>query len=100
MPRAQTPKSSSTDAAPESSAGTQTFDFEQAMNDLEAVVERLERGDVPLEEAMRSFERGMALSRACQDALTTAEQKVELLASRSDGSHVAEDFADLDDDAP
>jgi exodeoxyribonuclease VII small subunit len=58
-------------------------DFEQALAELEAVVERLEHGDLPLEQALTQFERGMALARSCQDALKQAEQKVEILLARS-----------------
>ncbi|HJS22088.1 MAG TPA: exodeoxyribonuclease VII small subunit [Steroidobacteraceae bacterium] len=54
-------------------------EFEQSMRELEAVVERLERGDLPLEEALQQFERGVALTKACQAALKAAEQKVEIL---------------------
>jgi exodeoxyribonuclease VII small subunit len=54
-------------------------DFEQSMKALEALVERLEQGDLPLEEALKQFERGVALARSCQTALKAAEQKVEIL---------------------
>ncbi|HSD54532.1 MAG TPA: exodeoxyribonuclease VII small subunit [Burkholderiales bacterium] len=62
---------------------TRTPDFEQALADLEAVVERLERGELPLEEALAQFERGIGLARSCQDALKQAEQKVEILLERT-----------------
>ncbi len=74
------------------------FDFEKAMGELEAVVERLEQGDIPLEEALASFERGVALTRACQEALATAEQKVEQLARDADGSEILAPFAGHDED--
>lgn len=69
-------------------------DFEQSMRELEALVERLEKGDLPLEEALKQFERGVALTRACQTALKAAEQKVEILmkASNSEEEPVIEDF--------
>jgi len=57
-------------------------DFEKALGELEQLVERLERGDLPLDEALRSFERGVALTRQCQEALKAAQAKVEILASR------------------
>jgi exodeoxyribonuclease VII small subunit len=77
------------------------FEFEQAMSELEAVVTRLEQGDVPLEEALKAFETGIALTRSCQHALTQAEQKVELLLARPDGSSatVPFDAPALDDEA-
>jgi exodeoxyribonuclease VII small subunit len=54
-------------------------DFEQALAELESLVQRLERGDVPLEEALKHFERGVALTRHCQACLKSAQQKVEIL---------------------
>ncbi len=57
-------------------------DFEQALTELEALTERLERGDLPLEEALKLFERGVALTRHCQSSLQAAQQKVEILLKR------------------
>jgi exodeoxyribonuclease VII small subunit len=54
-------------------------DFESSLEELEALVERLEQGDLPLEDALRSFERGVALTRQCQAVLATAQQKVDIL---------------------
>jgi exodeoxyribonuclease VII small subunit len=56
-----------------------TIDFEQALGELEAVVERLEHGELPLEEALKQFERGIELTRGCQASLKQAEQRVEIL---------------------
>jgi exodeoxyribonuclease VII small subunit len=64
-------------------------DFEQALAELESLVERLEKGDLPLEEALRTFERGVALTRHCQASLTAAQQKVEILLKRSGQSDVS-----------
>jgi exodeoxyribonuclease VII small subunit len=58
-------------------------DFEQALGELEQLVERLERGDLPLDEALKAFERGVALTRHCQSALKSAQQKVEILMKKS-----------------
>ncbi|HEX3951672.1 MAG TPA: exodeoxyribonuclease VII small subunit [Steroidobacteraceae bacterium] len=58
-------------------------DFETAMHDLEELVERLEHGDLPLEESLAAFERGVMLTRACQSALKDAEQKVEILLKKA-----------------
>jgi exodeoxyribonuclease VII small subunit len=60
-----------------------TVDFEQALGELEAVVERLEHGELPLEEALKQFERGIELARNCQSSLKQAEQKVEILLRKS-----------------
>jgi exodeoxyribonuclease VII small subunit len=58
-------------------------DFEQALGELEAVVEKLEHGELPLEDALKQFERGIELARSCQTALKQAEQKVEILLGRN-----------------
>jgi exodeoxyribonuclease VII small subunit len=68
------------------------LDFESAMRDLEELVERLEQGDLPLEESLAAFERGVMLTRTCQAALKDAEQKVEILLKKA-GEPVIEDFA-------
>jgi len=65
-----------------------TPDFEQSLDELEKLVERLERGDLPLEDALRTFERGVALTRQCQSALKSAQQKVEILLRRSGEAEV------------
>jgi exodeoxyribonuclease VII small subunit len=59
------------------------LDFEAAMRDLEELVERLEQGDLPLEESLAAFERGVMLTRSCQTALKEAEQKVEILLKKA-----------------
>jgi exodeoxyribonuclease VII small subunit len=66
-------------------------DFETAMRDLEELVERLEQGDLPLEESLAAFERGIMLTRTCQTALREAEQKVEILLKKA-GEPVIESF--------
>jgi exodeoxyribonuclease VII small subunit len=60
-----------------------TPDFERSLSELESLVERLERGDLPLEEALQTFERGVELTRHCQTSLKAAQQKVEILLKRS-----------------
>jgi exodeoxyribonuclease VII small subunit len=67
-------------------------DFETAMRDLEDLVGRLEQGDLPLEESLAAFERGVMLTRTCQTALKEAEQKVEILLKKS-GEPALENFA-------
>jgi exodeoxyribonuclease VII small subunit len=58
-------------------------DFESSLAELEVLVERLEQGDLPLDDALKSFERGVALTRQCQGALKAAQQKVEILLASS-----------------
>ncbi|HMI76339.1 MAG TPA: exodeoxyribonuclease VII small subunit [Steroidobacteraceae bacterium] len=72
-------------------ANPETPDFETAMRDLEELVDRLEHGDLPLEESLAAFERGVMLTRACQSALKEAEQKVEILLKKA-GEPAVEDF--------
>ena len=60
-----------------------TPDFERALSELESLVERLERGDLPLEEALKTFERGVELTRHCQTSLKAAQQKRLLIANET-----------------
>lgn len=53
--------------------------FEQTMAELERIVAQLEQGDLPLDQSLQQFERAVALSRASQQKLQHAEQKVEIL---------------------
>lgn len=62
---------------------TDEFNFEQALEELEGLVERMEQGDLSLEQSLKDFERGIELTRACQNALKEAEQKVQLLSEQS-----------------
>jgi exodeoxyribonuclease VII small subunit len=57
--------------------------LEKTLEELEALVTRLESGDLPLEQALKEFERGVKLTRACQAALQEAEQKVEILLKKT-----------------
>lgn len=58
---------------------TETPSFEQALSELETLVDTLEQGDLSLEDSLKSFERGVALTRTCQRALKVAEQKIQIL---------------------
>ena len=55
------------------------FNFEKAMEELEGIVLQMESGDFELEESIKQFERGVALTKLCQVALSKAEQKVQQL---------------------
>lgn len=65
-----------------------TPNFEADLAELEQLVARMERGDLPLEEALGTFERGVALARACQQALRDAEQKVQRLSTGPGGERL------------
>lgn len=54
-------------------------EFELALKELEQLVERMEKGERPLEDSLKDFERGVELTRICQQSLKAAEQKVQLL---------------------
>ena len=74
-------------------------DFEKSLAELEAIVEKLETGDLPIEESLKSFENGIALTRDCQGALDAAQARVDILLKR-DGAASLERFdADEDDEA-
>jgi exodeoxyribonuclease VII small subunit len=59
--------------------------FEKALAELEGIVQRLEKGDVALEESIRIYERGEALKRRCQALLKEAEARVEKIARDAEG---------------
>ena len=67
-------------------------DFERSLARLEEVVRKLESPQLSLDEAMKLFEEGVALSRECQKQLEEAEGKVEILLKKADGRLVAEPF--------
>ena len=73
------------------------INLEKSLTDLEDLVEELESGDLPLEKAMKKFEDGIKLTRACQAALKEAEQKVEILLKSAGGDEL-EEFEIEDDD--
>ena len=78
-----------------------TADFERSLAELEAIVDKLEQGDLSLDDSLRHFERGVQLTRSCQSALKQAEQKVEILLRRSgaEGEFAAAPFdTDTDDE--
>ena len=73
------------------------FDFETALQELEQLVEKMENGNFGLEESLQQFERGVSLTRACQKALTDAEQKVRILMQENDKQEL-EPFAGDNDE--
>lgn len=59
--------------------------FEKALEGLEGIVQRLEGGDLPLEESLALFEEGVRLTRVCSERLETAEKKIEVLKRNAQG---------------
>ncbi|CAA6823387.1 MAG: Exodeoxyribonuclease VII small subunit (EC [uncultured Thiotrichaceae bacterium] len=74
------------------SESEQPPDFESAIAELESLVQRMEGGELSLEDSLREFERGVQLTRLCQDQLKAAEHRVKLLTA--DGEE--KDFIDGD----
>jgi exodeoxyribonuclease VII small subunit len=68
---------------------TTTPGFEQALKELEQLVEKMEQGELSLEDSLAHFEQGIQLSRTCQQALREAEQKVEILLRKNGEDEVA-----------
>ena len=66
-------------------------DFERALDELEKLVERMEEGELGLEESLKLYERGIELSKACQKALDAAEQRIRVL-SENNGKSKLEPF--------
>ncbi len=58
---------------------TEPTDFEQAITELDQIVRTLEQGDLPLEQSLALFERGVRLSRFCHDRLEDAEKRIQVL---------------------
>lgn len=74
----------------------QDFDFEKALRELEQLVESMEQGDLTLEQSLKDFERGIELTRACQQALQSAEQRVKILLEKNKQADLA-DFEERND---
>jgi len=66
--------------------------FEENLKALETVVEQLERGDLPLEDSVKLFEQGTALSAACKQDLEAAEGKLQVLMKQQNGKLEAKDL--------
>lgn len=63
----------------ESAAGTLPQDFETALSQLETLVEQMEDGQLPLDESLAAYQKGVQLARVCQQRLDAAEQQVKVL---------------------
>jgi exodeoxyribonuclease VII small subunit len=76
-------------------------DFEAAIAELESVVRKLEEGDLPLEQSLALYERGVQLSRYCHARLEEAERRIEILTDRGDLRAAPASLVDPDaDDGP
>ncbi|OGP83044.1 MAG: exodeoxyribonuclease VII small subunit [Deltaproteobacteria bacterium RBG_16_54_11] len=66
--------------------------FEEALRELEEIVNRLEQGEIPLEEALQLFEQGVKLSRSCHTKLDEAQKRVEIVLKDEGGKMTAQPF--------
>ncbi|MGB1343655.1 MAG: exodeoxyribonuclease VII small subunit [Pseudomonadales bacterium] len=76
--------------------GKKAYPFEASLEKLEAIVETMESGELTLEESLKAFQEGITLTRACQKALSEAQQEVKILMS-DDPASIA-DFDSHDDE--
>ena len=67
---------------------TNTINFEKTFTELEKLVKKMEGGDLSLEESLKYFERGMLLTKNCQQALNKAEQKVRILLEKNNKNNL------------
>ena len=67
-------------------ADIEQMSFEEALSALEAIVQQLERGDVPLDQSITLYERGEKLRAACQKRLDAAQARIEKIVTNADGS--------------
>jgi exodeoxyribonuclease VII small subunit len=73
--------------------------FEVSLAELEKIVRRLEEGDLPLEESLELFEKGVRLSRECRERLNQAERRIEILLRDEDGNATLQEIVNEDLDA-
>ena len=66
--------------------------FEDAMGELESIVQKMESGSAKLEDSIQSYERGIALKQHCESKLREAQEKIEKITMSEDGSAKAEPF--------
>jgi exodeoxyribonuclease VII small subunit len=66
--------------------------FETSLAELEEIVAKLEDGDLPLEQSLELFEKGIKLSRECRERLSSAERRIEVLMKNSDGELTVSDL--------
>ncbi len=78
----------------DNTAATDLSRFEETLQELETLVRRLEQGELPLEESLKAFERGVHLTRECQQSLRAAEQRVEQVMENEQGELEQQPFSE------
>jgi exodeoxyribonuclease VII small subunit len=73
-------------------ASNQGLNFEDALNEINEIVEKLESGELPLDDSLELFSRGRKLIDFCSQKLTEAESKLKVLLKGADGSFTTRDF--------
>lgn len=68
------------------------MNFETALNELETLIDKMETGQLSLEDSLQCFEEGIKLARHCQTSLKEAEQKVQILVQKDNGELALEPF--------
>jgi len=96
LKKPRSPQSPDPGAAPDTEAG---LPFEEALARLETLVDRLEEGEIPLEESVRAYAEGMRLVRSCLARLEAAEATVRELAESAEGFDLRDRDAGFEDDA-
>ncbi|TKJ31922.1 exodeoxyribonuclease VII small subunit [bacterium (candidate division B38) B3_B38] len=71
---------------------TEEKKFEKALEELEQIVNKLEKGNLSLEESLKFFEEGIKLSRFCNNKLEEAERKIEILQKNTEGKFIKKPF--------
>jgi len=78
------------------SVNTEEKNFETALSELSQIVERLENGNMPLDESLEAFEKGIGLVKICENRLNEAEQKITIL-TKDGGDYVERPFTESED---
>lgn len=81
----------------EQSKTLENLGFEQALQELEHIIQALEQGDLPLEQSLQQFERAVQLSRVSQKKLQDAEQRVQILLQQQSGETLQDITQEFDD---
>jgi len=70
---------------------SKSIHFEQSINELEEIVRQLEKGELTLDASLKQFEKGIGIARQCQEVLSQAEQKIEILTASQPNERANED---------
>jgi exodeoxyribonuclease VII small subunit len=77
--------------------GKSSSSYEAAIEELEGIIEKMEKGEMTLDESVKFFQRGIELSKFCSKKLDEVERKITILLEKSDGETEEKDFMSADD---